>query len=1004
MNESAFCPAGFKILKKLGRGGTAEVYLAEDKKSGRETALKVPLYQRAELDEFRSIINREYQIIGNLPYPGLLRVNRVISYDAQTPALDLEFCPGKTLDELNEVNSIPALMSIISSISINLYYLKLAGISHGDLKPHNIFLTSPADEYSDGRLHYTKISDLSLALKSDEPKSSRLGVGTIGYMAPETIENEILNHRSDIFAMGIIAYLLATGQHPFMDKDSDPVRTNSRVKEHDPPEPDKINSNIPDELSKLIMSMLEKEPDKRPRDGYEICEKLSQLDCNFPYQKAIRPKHLINALQIEDAAQLRNHNILVCKEDCNEKLVDYSGENLCDLRHLLEINFTAGYLGWNSWKLRFRCDIDDLIYPRRMRKETCRQFHQLSYSKKKKIILTSIAGSRDNARAIKLIDYENPDDYITRPLMHYVKKNISDNTFKRFSRILADRAKETYYNNYVAASMYIQAGEIDKGYTVTLDAATELINENRLNDAVSLLEKFAELCRNHNDFEKLSIILMKTGDTQKLLGEATEAEKTYLTLINLYENHPHDKLLAETYKDLGDLYKMKNDFDAGIKALKKAKRLYRELNDELELSHTLNNIGNILTLDSKFKQALHNYRKALAIQRRLNALEDMASTLNNIAAIFYYRTRLGRSHKILTIALKIQREVASAGEIARSLNNIAYINYEMGNFDEGIDLLDESLSLNRKIGNKKELLFNLHNFSTILYSAGHLEESLKYLNEGRELALELEDPAHTASSYYIAALVKKRLGQYGQAEKDFLKSIDILTEINNQSELISNKFDIARFYIELDDMASAGKFRNDIEEIYKRTGEKKALMNVHRLNARLEKNPEYYRKAIEIAETAKAERDKQLIQLSLMRVSIEEGQFDDAGQLLDELCEIFSAGRSDIENAFFAYLNGRYHSLLNNTDKAEEFYMRGLEIAGKYGMLPEIIDISIGLGQLYKNLKEYEMGFKYYKTAVRSLKKVASDIGNVSLKEKYLKSQKITGLMRAINELKKIMA
>ncbi|UCD95514.1 MAG: serine/threonine protein kinase, partial [Candidatus Zixiibacteriota bacterium] len=735
MSDTSFSPSGYKVSRLLGTGGTARVFLATAINQNRQYALKTSLQADAESTAgFLSLIQREQELIGGHTYPGLVRVAKLHESEAGHPFLVIEYCPGITLDRLERIDSLNVLLNVISSISINLYYLKLAGLAHGDLKPHNIFLTGPIEGYADDRFQHSKISDFSLALRSGEPATARLGVGTVGYMAPETIDDNRLDHRSDIFSLGIIVYQLSTGNHPFLHNETDPVRINAAIREHQPPSPAEVDKQLPDLLSELIMAMLKKRPDERPEDGYEVCRRLEIIGAKYPFRKMIRPKHLPEIFPDNANEEILQTGAFALQDTHIERLLDYSGDDPVKLRGVLEVNFTKKLLNWKNGRLTFECKADEIIWPRKLQCHDRKRFHHLPFSKKKKIILTAVVGDPEEAETLGIVSGSDRRGYVTRPLLYYARNNLSRATIARFANKFADTALDKFLDEIIAATLYLKAQNLDKGYTVTLDAANKLINENSYQHALELLSSLAEICRENNDEEKLAITLMETADTEKMIGEASRAERTYLRIIGLYENRPPDKLLAETYKDLGDLYKMKQDYDSGIQVLKQAEKLYSELGDKLELSHTLNNMGNIYAVRGRFDEAIRCYLRALRVQRQLGATKDVAMILNNIAAISYYRGRYARTLRLFEMALRLQQEIGNQGEIARTLNNLGLLRYEMGNFGRSLENLNESIALNRKIGLKKELLINLDNLTLVMLYAGRLKESVGLIREGMALS------------------------------------------------------------------------------------------------------------------------------------------------------------------------------------------------------------------------------------------------------------------------------
>jgi serine/threonine protein kinase/tetratricopeptide (TPR) repeat protein len=1005
MPETSFSPIGYNISRLLGTGGTARVFLATATNRDRQYALKTSLQTDAEsMTGFLSLIRREYQLIGGLTYPGLVRTVKLHESDACPPFLVIEYCPGRTLDRLEKIESLSVLLNVISSVSINLYYLKLAGLAHGDLKPHNIFLADPADGYTDNRFLYSKISDFSLALKSDEPAANRLGVGTIGYLAPETINDNTLDHRSDIFSLGTIAYQLATGYHPFLRDETDPVRINAAVKEHHPAPPVEINGSLPDRLSRLIMTMLEKNSGDRPDNGYAVCMELEDIGAGYPFRRMIRPKHVLETPPNSANGEVLRTGAFSFQDKHIERILDYSGDDPIKLRSILEVNFTRKLLNWKGGRLTFECRADQIVWPRKMQCQDRKRFHRLPYSAKKKVILTAVVGGFDEAETLGIVSESARQEYLSRPLVYFVRKNLSHLTIVRFANKLADAALDKFLDEIVAATLYLRAENLDKGYTVTLDAANKLINENSYQRAFELLRLLENICREKNDDKKLAVTLMEIGDTEKMIGEASRAEKTYLQIIGLYENRPPDKLLAETYKDLGDLYKMKQDYDSGIQVLKQAEKLYSELGDRLELSHTLNNMGNIYAVRGSLDEAIRYYLRALRIQRQLGATKDVAMILSNIAAISYYRGEYARTLRLFKMALRLQREVGNQAEIARTHNNLGLLLYEMGNFDTSLDHLNESIALNRKIGLKKELLINLDNLTLVMLHAGRLKESIQFIREGMTLSEELADRPHTASFTANLASVQKRMGYYGQSIDKYRQALKILNEINDSYNVAIATIGLADLYFRLNRLEDSQKLINEMLRQAEKTSDRKTAIQCYLLRGKIMKDAHLIERATATAREISAVRAVNVGLLELARVLIAVGEIDRSGRILRDLSDTFAESNSDIENASFFILLGTLHLTAGEISRARTDFETALRIAGKYGLLPELAEAAAKLGRINSDIKEYEASYQHYRKAINTIKTIADDIKDEALKQSFLSDGKIASVAGEVKKLGQLLA
>ena len=199
----------YKILEKLGEGGMGEVYLAEDTKLKRNVALKfLPQHFTAD-QEAKERFAREAQSAAALNHPNIITIYEIGEHDGQT-FIAMEFVDGKTLRmKINERKlKNEEAINFAEQICEGLAKAHEEGIVHRDIKPDNILI----DRYD-----HVKILDFGLVkLKSagNLTKESSI-LGTINYMSPEQAKGEDVDHRSDIWSLGIVLYEMLIGEAPF---------------------------------------------------------------------------------------------------------------------------------------------------------------------------------------------------------------------------------------------------------------------------------------------------------------------------------------------------------------------------------------------------------------------------------------------------------------------------------------------------------------------------------------------------------------------------------------------------------------------------------------------------------------------------------------------------------------------------------------------------------------------------------------------------------------------
>lgn len=253
----------YRIEEKLGEGGMGVVYRATDLRLGRTVALKM-LHQGLGADsESHRRLEKEARTASALNHPAIATLHD-IENQGEATFLVYEYVKGKTLRELHNAGtlSLADLLSIFISIAEGLTVAHEAHIIHRDLKPENVMFAE------DGRV---KILDFGLAkvVRSPLELSSvptaatvpGMMLGTVAYMSPEQIENETVDHRSDVFSLGIMLYELATKRHPFLGKS--PGSTIGNILKEEPPDMTGESRAIPAELDRVVRKCIRKKREER---------------------------------------------------------------------------------------------------------------------------------------------------------------------------------------------------------------------------------------------------------------------------------------------------------------------------------------------------------------------------------------------------------------------------------------------------------------------------------------------------------------------------------------------------------------------------------------------------------------------------------------------------------------------------------------------------------------------------------------------------------------------
>jgi serine/threonine protein kinase/tetratricopeptide (TPR) repeat protein len=290
----------YEFLRKIGAGGSGVVYLATDTLLQRPVVLKLLKRGALSIDQIRTTQLREARLASAIDHPNVCAIYDVGEAPSESGGEDeayivMQYIPGKSLDKV--IAEGPASVQLVLSAGIQiadgLSAAHQLGIFHRDLKPANVMLT-------DGGL--IKILDFGLARKLNldetdfDPSSPGRRIppppeatytargGTIAYMAPEQFVTGRSSVQSDVFALGLILYELASGRHPFHRPDAPEFQTIRATQFADPPDLRKIVEELPIELESVILRCLEKQPSARfssaadVREGLRTVMKTLQLD------------------------------------------------------------------------------------------------------------------------------------------------------------------------------------------------------------------------------------------------------------------------------------------------------------------------------------------------------------------------------------------------------------------------------------------------------------------------------------------------------------------------------------------------------------------------------------------------------------------------------------------------------------------------------------------------------------------------------------------------------
>jgi serine/threonine-protein kinase len=269
LEPGAIVDGRYKVLRRLGAGGMADVFLVEDEQLSRKVALKL-LHRRFSADPgFVERFRREAQAAASLQHPNVVGIYDRGAFDG-TYYIAMEYLPGRSLKQLIRQE---APLDPLRAIDIAVQILKAArfahrrGVIHRDLKPHNV-IVDESDQ--------AKVTDFGIARAgaSDMTETGSI-MGTAQYLSPEQAQGHAVSESSDLYSIGVVMYEMLTGRVPF-DGESAVTIALKHVSEAPVP-PSKLNPDIPPALEQAVLWALNKNPADRPADADQFITVLEQV-------------------------------------------------------------------------------------------------------------------------------------------------------------------------------------------------------------------------------------------------------------------------------------------------------------------------------------------------------------------------------------------------------------------------------------------------------------------------------------------------------------------------------------------------------------------------------------------------------------------------------------------------------------------------------------------------------------------------------------------------------
>lgn len=280
----------YRIIREVGRGATAVVYLAENPHYPESVAVKHVRFKDKAKDEAKwnrrllKLLKAEESVAKRLDHPNIIRIFEAVA-NVEEAYVVMEYFPGETLERycsFEHLLPVHRTIGIVFKCCMALDHAYRQGVVHRDIKPANILI-----DQNDN----VKITDFGLALninkQIDTDSTFVMGVGSPAYMSPEQIKNYPLNQKTDLYSLGVVLFHLLTGRLPF--KATNPAQLIYKILNADPPSVCQLHPDLPELMDSVIRKALEKDLYSRYKNGAEFAKDLSAVRYKIVDDKTVAP-------------------------------------------------------------------------------------------------------------------------------------------------------------------------------------------------------------------------------------------------------------------------------------------------------------------------------------------------------------------------------------------------------------------------------------------------------------------------------------------------------------------------------------------------------------------------------------------------------------------------------------------------------------------------------------------------------------------------------------------